>query len=75
MYLYLKNPLGDILETYKFEVKYNPKGDKVYETTCEPPEVKLQIISFFEIIRSLGFIEKLENDTYPEVQLLYNEGK
>lgn len=75
MHLYLKDSTGDILEAYKFRLKYNPKGDKLYETTPEPPEVKMQVIKLFEVIKALGDIEKLSNDTYPELELLFNAGK
>lgn len=75
MYLFLKDSRENIQEAYKFELKYNPDGDKFYDRMPEPPEVKVHVIQFFEIIKDLGDISKLNNDVYPDITLFYNNSE
>lgn len=71
----MKSPAGEILESYRFRLKYSPEGDKAYRSTHEPPEVKLYALRLFGVLQNLGKIEKLGNDTLPDLHLTYNEGK
>lgn len=75
VFLYLKSSSGDILEAFKFRLRYNSEGDKAYESIPEPPEVKINAMKLLEVFRSLGEIEKLGNDTKAALRITYNEGK
>lgn len=72
--LYLKSPSGEILEAYRFRLRYNPEGDKAYVSMPQPPEVKLNFMKLFDGIRSLGEFQKLAYDTAADLHITYNEG-
>lgn len=72
--MYLKKPSGDVLEVYKFTLKYNSEGDKAYRSMVEPLDVKLKAKALMDVIRRLGDNEKLGDDIDPDLHITYNDG-
>lgn len=75
IYLYLKSPSDDILESYRFRLRYNPEASKEFESKPEPPEVKEHVLRLLQVLHNLKEIQKLDVGTKAVVEFTYNQGE
>lgn len=76
VYLLLKGQSGDILESYKFSLKYNPDNNKKSPRSLkENSQLIENITDLFHIINRLRDVEKLDNTMTPGLRITYNIGK
>lgn len=72
--MFMKNPASaDIIETYKFALKYNMEEDKEKERT--PTHIKEATLELLQVINHLGRYEKLSEDTEIQMELTYFDSK
>ncbi|XP_018567693.1 HORMA domain-containing protein 1-like [Anoplophora glabripennis] len=69
-FLFMKNPANDeIIETYKFSLKYNNDDNK--ESRRTPSHVKQATLEFLQVINNLNKNEKLNENTEVQIELTY----
>ncbi|XP_056633244.1 uncharacterized protein LOC130442878 isoform X2 [Diorhabda sublineata] len=72
MYVYLFTPEGVIIETYRFDLKYNKDSNFSYKTEDKrtPEEVFTATIFFLKGVHKLGSLDKLDETTKLDIEML-----
>ncbi|XP_057665414.1 uncharacterized protein LOC130899476 [Diorhabda carinulata] len=72
MYVYLFTPEGVIIETYRFDLKYNKDSNFSYKTEDKktPEEVFTATIFFLKGVNKLGTLDKLDETTKLDIEML-----
>lgn len=72
--MFMKNSANeDVIETYRFSLKYNMEENKENERT--PTHIKQTTLELLQVINLLGKYEKLSENIEIQIELTYFDSK